>query len=496
MPGVECVFVAHSHPSSPSFVPGHSDLDLTILFSDDAAEDPLTIRKCGAAIERLSRLFSFVWPQDVRFTARGELIRYLTSLGPPGLLHHPGDWLLIAGQDVREEGGRYIAPHRIPWHPEFNTWWANLLQSKILAPSDGGDARYLRIFYRAALKSQLLLRDAMGRLDQRPPRYIEDGQPMGTFVGDPDLAGILEDLKARNFWARNRDHVQSRILLAILRSVGEFYSTCKVHPQNVYDRAIVSHSAEEPHKSHYAELERRIQGQPELIPVLEAAMAYPVPHWHPYEYQVDLVLRDGLPQEEFAAAIHALKRGFGGRTFAVGMTQARITIALKSIYRHPLYFLGFPFPFLREHIQEYGALIYGSPVDTIGGTFSRADLIEWCRLFFPFHMFTFRRRSEHASPEINIHQLASLRLFLETGEIVTDVPRIHRAYLDRFVTDDRDRAVLSHCLHRAPAPAASGLYTDAFAFISREYDRLESLVMEPDGPRAGHLDIERPSRVN
>lgn len=484
MPGVESVFVVHSHPSSTSFVPGHSDLDLTIVFHDEAAEDPFRIRECSMAIERLGRLLPFVWPQDVRFVSRSELNRYLSFLGPPQLLHQPGDWLLIAGEEVRDEGGRYVPPDRIPWHPEFNSWWANLLQSQIFAPTDGGDARFLRTFYRGALKSQFHLRDAMGMLVQRPSRYIEDGQPMGEFVGDPDLSAILADLKERNFWARDPDQLQSRILLAILLNVEEFYNTCKAHPQNVHDRSIVSRSTEEPHRSHYEELERKIRGQTELTSVLEAAVAYPFPHWHPYEYQVDLILREGLSREDFASAIRSLRRGFGGRTFAVGETQARLTVVLKSIYQHPLYFLGSPFPFLREHIQEYGALIYGSPLETIRGTFSRADLTEWCRLFFPFHMFTFRRRPEHASSEINVYQLASLRLFLETGEILTDAPRIHRAYLERFVTDDRDRAVLSHCLHRAPVPTYSELYEDAFTFVSRQYLRLESLVMEHDAAYA------------
>lgn len=480
MPGVEGVFAMHSHPSSPTFVLGHSDLDLALIFSDEAAEDPLKIRKCGAAVERLSRLFPFIWPQDVRFVSRSELNRYLTSLGPPQLLHSPDDWLLIAGEDVRDGRGWSIAPERIPWHAEFNAWWANLLQSKIFAPRGRDDVRFLRTFYRGALKSQFHLRDAMGALVQRLPRYIENGQPMGEFVGDPDLVGILADLKARNFWARDPDRLRSRILLAILQNVGEFHNTCKAHPQNLHERSIAPRPAEEPHRAHYEELEGRIRGQPDLTAVLETAMAYPIPHWHPYEYQVDFVLRDDLSREDFAGAIDSLRRGFGGRTCAVGATQARLTVVLKSIYRHPLYFLGSPFPFLREHIQEYGTLMYGSPLETIRGTLSRADLIEWCRLFFPFHMFTFRRRPEYFAKDVNFYQLASLRLFLETGEVLTDAPQIRQAYLDRFVNKDQERVVLDYYLQRPGIPASAERYADAFAFVASQYERVESLLMEGD----------------
>ncbi|MBI2903003.1 MAG: hypothetical protein HYY12_05380 [Candidatus Methylomirabilis oxyfera] len=480
MPGVQGVYAAHSHPSSTSFVPGHSDLDLTLVFDDEVAEVPLRIRECAAAIGRLSRLFYLVWPQDVRFTSRGELNRYLTSLGPPGLLHHPGDWRLIAGKEIRDRAGRYIPADRIPWHPEFNIWWANLLQSKIFAPSDGDDASFLRTFYRGALKSQLHLQDAMGMLVHRPAGYIEDGQPIGEFPSDPDLPDILADLKGRNFWAKDPNDLKSRTLRAILLTVGDFCSNWKAHPENIPIRSLHARSSEEPHRAHYEELERRIRGQSELTSVLEAAVAYPSPHWHPLAYQIDLVFREDVSLGDFAKAIDSLKRGFGGRTFALGATHVQLTVVLKSIYQQPLYFLGSPFPFLREHIQEYGALIYGTPLEAIEGTLSQADLTEWCRLFFPFHMFTFRRRPEYVSKDCNFYQLASLRLFLEDGEIVTDAPRIRQAYLDRFMTKDSDRAVLDYYLQRPGIPVSAELYADAFAFVANQYERVESLLMAGD----------------
>ncbi len=480
MPGVESVLLRHSHPSSPTFVPGHSDLDLTLVFQDEMAEAPFRVRECAAAIEKLSRLFFFVWTRDARFTSRSELSRYLTSMGSPEILHHPGDWILIAGKEVRAGNGRCLPADRIPWHPEFNGWWANVLQSGLFAPQNSLEASFLRAFYRSALKSQLHLRAAMGVVVEKTSGYMEDGLPMGTFISDPDLPDILAELRGRNFWARDPNHLKSRIFLAVLCNVGDFYNNWKAPPENRKETFIHPRSTEEPHGSHYRELERRIQAHPELTESLEAAVAYTSPHWYPYEYQVDLIFREGLSPEDFAKAIGALKRGFGGRTFASADTQVQFTIVLKSIYQHPMYFLGVPFPFLREHIQEFGAWIHGSPIEAIQGSLSRGDLVEWCRICFPFHMYNFRRRPEYFAKDVNFYQLASLRLFLETGEILTDAPQIRGAYIDRFVKEDRERAVLNYYLERPGTPISSEMYAGAFAFVASQYERVESLLMEAD----------------
>jgi len=487
MPGVESVFVAHSHPSSVTFVAGHSDLDLTLVFDDEVAEVPLRIRECAAAIEKLSRLFFFVWPRDARFISRGELTRYLTLFWSPEILYEPADWILLAGKESRNGRSCFSLPHRIPWHPEFNKWWGNVLQSDIFAPRNTTDTRFMRGFYRIALKSQLHLNAARGISVERPAGYIEDELPMGQFVGDPELSNLLADLKERCFWERRPDYLKARILLAILVNVGDFYSDWKAHPEISRETPIHASAIEEPNRSIYGELKHRIQGCPELTSILEAAVVYPSPHWYPYEYQVDLILREGLPVEDFVKAVSAIKRGFGGRTFAIGTTHVQFTIALKSIYQHPLYFLGSPFPFLREHIRQFGALIYGSPTEAIQGTLSRADLLEWCRICLPFHMYNFRRRPEYFAKDVNFYQLASLRLFLETGEVLTDAPQIRQAYLDRFVNKDQERAVLDYYLQRPGIPASAELYADAFAFVASQYERVESLLMGSDaGSRVYH----------
>lgn len=478
MRGVESVFLRHSHPASPMFVPGQSDLDLTLVFEDEAAEDPTKIRRCSQEIENLSHLFFFVWPPDARYISRSDLSQYVASPWSPEVLCQPGDWILLAGKEVRDERSHFVLPDHVPWHPEFNRWWENILQSDLLASHNNLDTRYMRTFYRAALKSQLYLHAARGMVAERTGGYLGDKIPVVQFISNPDLAAVLADLKGRNFWAEDVNNLKSRILRAVLVTVGDFYGDWKAHPENIKETVIYPRSTEEPHKSYYEELTRRIQGQSALASILEAAVAYPSPHWYPYEYQVDLICRDGLSLDDFTKGVRAIRLGLGGRTFAIGAAKARVTITLNSIYRYPLHFLGLPFPFLREHIQEFGAVVYGGQIEANRGTFSRADLIQWCRMYLPFHKFNFKYRPEYFSKDCNYYQLASLRLFLETGEILTDALQIHRAYLNRFARGNRDRAVLDYYLHRAAGPASSGLYADAFTFVSDQYRRVESLLRE------------------
>ncbi len=71
--GVEAVYVCHSYPRSVTFAPGESDLDLTLVLDDDAAQEPSLVRACTDKVDALSRMFPFVFPQDARFVSRREL---------------------------------------------------------------------------------------------------------------------------------------------------------------------------------------------------------------------------------------------------------------------------------------------------------------------------------------------------------------------------------------------------------------------------------------
>ena len=95
-------------------------------------------------------------------------------------------------------------------------------------------------------------------------------------------------------------------------------------------------------------------------------------------------------------------------------------------------------------------------------------------------MFNLRRRPDYFSKDCNFYQLASLRLFLETGEILTDAFQIRQAYLDSFVEEDRDRAVLDFYLHRTLHRASPHLYAEAFTYLSNQYRVVESLLLESD----------------
>ena len=47
--GVEAVYVRHSHPRSVTFAPGQSDLDLTVVLDDEAAQNASLVRACTRA---------------------------------------------------------------------------------------------------------------------------------------------------------------------------------------------------------------------------------------------------------------------------------------------------------------------------------------------------------------------------------------------------------------------------------------------------------------
>src|SRR5260370_31695453 len=62
LPGVEAVYVRHSHPRSVTFAPGQSDLDLTVVLGGGAAPDPALVGACTDRAPPLSPLVWFVFP--------------------------------------------------------------------------------------------------------------------------------------------------------------------------------------------------------------------------------------------------------------------------------------------------------------------------------------------------------------------------------------------------------------------------------------------------
>src|SRR6266481_10004955 len=115
--GVEAVYVRHSHPRSVTFAPGQSDLDLTVVLDDGAAQDSALVRACTDRIDALSRVFWFVFPQDARVVSRRELSQMEASVGAAEILSAPSGWIRIGGREVRREGELpAIESNRVPLH--------------------------------------------------------------------------------------------------------------------------------------------------------------------------------------------------------------------------------------------------------------------------------------------------------------------------------------------------------------------------------------------
>lgn len=477
MPGAEAVFLRHSRPNLPGFIAGHSDLDLTLVFNDKDAENPERIRACYEELERLTYKYPFIQIQDARFASQRELTQFLKEFPSPSeLLYQPEDWFLVAGEDIRNGISRSLPTCHIPWHPEFNKWWENIIQHHSFSKKDDLEKGYMRTLYRCALKNQVTLQAAMGIPVPKPNGFIDDELTGVGFDDNQDLKNILTDLGKRNFWEEYPEAMKARILFWVFLSAEDFFGKWQAHPAIQEESNIHSRSAEEPHCSVYRELECKIKSHTEIHPVLKAAVAYPVPYSYPYSYSVYLVLREGLSLGEFAKGTRAVERCFGRREFKVGQYNIQITLIPESIYKHPLFFLGLPYPFLPEHIREFGATVYGSP--TTHGVLSRDDLALWCRLYLPYHMFNLRRRPQHNSPALSFYQLAGIRIFLECGDKLTDGHRVRETYLERFGNRNRDRDVLDYFLHGNRKQLDVEMYHDTFVFLSDEYDRVESILTE------------------
>jgi hypothetical protein len=131
---------------------------------------------------------------------------------------------------------------------------------------------------------------------------------------------------------------------------------------------------------------------------------------------------------------------------------------------------------LLGHILEFGETVYGSSGPAVSRVWSRAELVDWCRVYFPYHMTTLRRRLEHGSPVLNFCQLASIRIFLERGERLTDPFQVRRRYFEEFATGDQAPSVLDILFRHQALRTDNPLYDGAFAYLSDTYDRVESLL--------------------
>jgi hypothetical protein len=228
-------------------------------------------------------------------------------------------------------------------------------------------------------------------------------------------------------------------------------------------------------EAHRSELRDRLDGEVALRTIAESIVVYPTPHWAPCEYQIDFLLHDDVPPAAFADAVRAIKRSFGGRTFGIGGTHAQITLVPRSAFEHPWYFLGTPFPFLHEHVATFAETLFGPP-PRIPAPPPTAARLRWCAQYYLFHRFTLRYRPRYVSKDCNFCQLASIRLFLDHGAVLTDAAQVRRAYLDAFVKRGEESQALDFLLQGHDQRSDEISLDAALHLQSREYDAVEALL--------------------
>jgi len=480
---VEAVYSRHTHPAYPSFVPGHSDLDVTMVLAEESVNDPDQIEAVSRKVETLSWFHFYLNPQDVRFTSGEELARLTRKYRSRcELLYTPDDWILMSGKEMRTQKGHKMVAAEVPWHPEFNRWWQHMLQEYLLVPRPGLEDRYLRFFYRSALRQKLQFLAASGKEAVKLLGHVDDELVETAFRDEPELRSILTEAKKCAFWVKEPRRVKEQILRGILQSAVMFFETYPLHPS--LDPAP-SPSGEDTrqHGSAYDALESKVERCPRLKSQLRGVITYPVPYSHPYFYQVDLVISDTLSPEHFSETVRAAQETFGGREFFLNGNGYAITFVFETILKWPLLFLGSPYPFLQEHIRRYGKCLFGPEPSSLHGAFGRDQLVAWCRIFLPYYIFNIARRIEYSSRSVNFSQLAGIRLFLETGERETDSGPLRRRHRELFGEESPEERIWDYLLHDKPERANRYEYGEAMLTLLRECRFVEALIDKHYAPK-------------
>lgn len=478
IPGVDSVYVRHSHPASLTFAPGQSDLDLTLVLNDEAAQDPALVRACADQISRLNRVFYFVWPPDARFAAWRELTQMEALPGAAEILNTTARWIRIGGQELRRASNlSALATNHIALHPEFNAWWMNVMQTHVLTPQTKFVEANMRLCFRAAMKNQLYLQAARGRVDLASEAYLPDSKAASLFADDVEMASILAQVKSRDFWAQDSHAEKATILQRSIAGAADFYRQLPL-PATTSWLAPTGESAAALMEAHRSELRNRFEQAASLRSIVESVIIYRTPHWSPCEYQIDLILNNEVSPAAFREAVQVIKTSFGGRTFGIGGTHAQLTLIPRSAYEHPSFFLGTPFPFLHEHVATFAKTLTGAP-PRIPAPPSRSERLQWCARYYLFHRFTLLRRPAYVSKDCNFCQLAAVRLFLECGTAWTDAVQVRSEYLARFAKNSEDGETLDALLRGAREIRSQDPHT-SFAISLRiqaqEYDAIESLL--------------------
>jgi len=478
-PAVASVYVRHGTPASPTFVPGKSDLDLTLVLEKDAADDPDRLSALWWRIECLARRYFFLCPADVRFTTGGELRRWSREGAAPLDLLHPVEiWRLLAGDEVREPSAEPVPFVRPSRHPEFHMWWSNLLQRHALGRREGTEGRYLRPMFRCALKNQVQLGAARGTPPD-PASLFGDAIPGDeTFRPGSHLPSLLRELAASRFWNRRPEALADEIFLEALRETAH-HAACAADRAGGKDSVLREperRTRVEPDDRcapFHASLRAAIEGTPGLRRNLVAAVAYREPHTGTSGHRLDLVLPDDIPLDRFREFLEAYRARFASRTFVLEGRECSTTVLLSEIYRDPSIRRGTPSPFLAEHVRKWGRTILGEAPPPRRGDPEAHDLREWCRIFLPYHRFNYLRLP---GKPVRFAEIAAIRVFLESGETPTVVEDTEARYLDLLEARAADREWVATVVRGSGRPWEPGLFRSAYPWVLAEYERLEAAL--------------------
>jgi hypothetical protein len=477
MPGVVAVYARHTHPGSPSFVPGHSDLDLTVVLADEAGKSAPAVETVAGFLERRRLPYYYLSPDDARITTVGELNRLSTRWPPVEILVGPENWTLLAGEDVRPRASTERAAEQWPGHPEFNRWWGHILQDYLLRTLPGLENRYHRVFYRGAIKQAAYFMVAGGLNPPDHEAFTSRGLAKWVLEGNPALGRMLSELERNGFWEGGQSDVREQIFLEILGLTEQFYARFP-GPSDATESIRHDRPSDERHASAYDALAAKLASLPDLQSRLAGVLVYPTPYCHPCFYQADFLLPAGGSLADLKALTAIIRETFAGREFESMGHHFAITLVPATVYQAPLAFRGSPFPFLAEHVRRYGRLLPGSPAVTPGRVDGQA-WTEWCRMFLPYFTSNLNRRVEHSSRTLNFCHIAAVRLFLETGEIETDPLALRVRHARAFGDGSPSPETWDYLLRDKPGRADRERYRSAAACLAREVQAVERLLAGP-----------------
>jgi len=296
------------------------------------------------------------------------------------------------------------------------------------------------------------------------------------------LRELLSGLEERGFWEGGEKELRERIFREVLRRAGDFFGDFSPGPGTTEKRSLPGAEGHF-HGEAYDALASKLGSLSGLKSRITGILAYPTPYCYPYFYQADLILPEGLSVQDLADLANLIRGEFKGREFEAEGRRFSITLVPERVSRAPDAFMGTPFPFLPEHIRRYGRTLFGPEPPAMKEPALREDLVEWCRIFFPFFAYNLGRRVEHSSRTLNFCQMAAVRLFLETGDVVTDALSVRDRHREVFGDGSPPDDLWDYLLRDKPGRRDRGLYRPAASRLRAELEAVEGMLDVPEGHR-------------